>query len=53
MRTKNKIIFKEHPLNRHYTGIEEPRDWMFDVHGYNKSFFAFWKQCEPFLSKHL
>ncbi len=40
------IYYKEHPLNRHYMGIEEPRDWMFDVRGYYPSFFAFWKRCE-------
>lgn len=42
----DKIFFKEHPLNRHYHGIEEPRDWMFDVKGYFPSFFGFWKKCE-------
>ncbi|WP_436515392.1 FAD-binding domain-containing protein [Ekhidna sp. To15] len=41
----NQIIFKEHPLN-HYQGIEEPRDWMFNVTGYYRSFFAFWKKCK-------
>ncbi|APQ18604.1 FAD-binding domain-containing protein [Maribacter hydrothermalis] len=40
------IYFKEHPLNKHYNGIEEPRDWMFNVHGYYPSFFAFWKKCK-------
>jgi deoxyribodipyrimidine photo-lyase len=38
-------IYKEHPLNAHYKGIEEPRDWMFDVKGCYPSFFAFWKKC--------
>lgn len=39
------IIFKEHPTNVNYKGIEEPRDWMFDeVKGYFKSFFSFWKK---------
>ena len=42
----NHIRFKEHPLNNHYKGEEEPRDWMFDVHGYFPSFFAFWKRCK-------
>ena len=40
------IRYKEHPLNTHYVGIEEPREWMFDVHGYYPSFFAFWKKCK-------
>ncbi|NNK76769.1 MAG: deoxyribodipyrimidine photolyase [Maribacter sp.] len=40
------IYYKEHPLNAHYQGIEEPRDWMFSVKGYYPSFFAFWKKCK-------
>ncbi len=40
------IIFKEHPLNTNYKGMEEPRDWMFTVQGYYPSFFAFWKKCK-------
>ncbi len=41
-----KIYFKEHPLNINYQGIEEPRDWMFDIQGYFPSFFSFWKKCK-------
>lgn len=45
------IYFKEHPLNSHYKGIEEPRDWMFEnVKGYYPSFFAYWKKCEKQLA---
>ena len=45
------IYFKEHPLNSHYKGIEEPRDWMFEnVQGYYPSFFAYWKKCEKQLA---
>ena len=40
------IYFKEHPLSGHYKGIEEPREWMFDVNGYYPSFFSFWKKCK-------
>jgi deoxyribodipyrimidine photo-lyase len=40
------IYYKEHPLNKHFKGHEEPRDWMFNVQGYYPSFFAFWKQCK-------
>lgn len=40
------IYFKEHPLNKHYQGVEEQRDWMFPVQGYYPSFFSFWKQCK-------
>jgi deoxyribodipyrimidine photo-lyase len=39
------FIFKEHPLNGHYEGTEEQREWMFGVKGYFPSFFAFWKKC--------
>ena len=41
-----KIIFKEHPLNYNYEGIQESRDWMFDIKGYHSSFFTFWKKCK-------
>ena len=44
--TLNHIYFKEHPLSKHYKGIEEPRDWMFSVKGYYPSFFSFWKKCK-------
>jgi deoxyribodipyrimidine photo-lyase len=40
------VYYKEHPLNKNYRGIEEPRDWMFDVKGYYPSFFSFWKKCK-------
>lgn len=41
-----RIYFKEHPLNRHYQGVAEERDWMFSVKGYYPSFFKFWKECK-------
>ena len=40
------VYFKEHPANTHYDGIEESRDWMFEVKGYHPSFFSFWKKCK-------
>ena len=40
------VYYKEHPTNRHYQGVEEPRDWMFEVNGYYPSFFSFWKKCK-------
>ena len=40
------VIYREHPLNRHYQGLEDAREWMFRVTGYYPSFFAFWKQCK-------
>lgn len=42
----DKIIFKEHPLNAHYKGICEDRDWLCGVKGYHASFFSFWKKCK-------
>lgn len=39
------LIYKEHPLNAHYKGTEEARDWMFSVTGYFPSFFKFWNKC--------
>jgi deoxyribodipyrimidine photo-lyase len=41
-----KIYFKEHPLNQHFSGIEDERDWMFSVKGDFRSFFSFWKKCK-------
>lgn len=38
--------FKEHPTNNHFKGESHNRDWMFDVKGYYRSFFAFWKKCK-------
>ena len=40
------LFFKEHPLNKHYKGTQDPRDWMFDVKGYFTSFFGYWKKCK-------
>ncbi|MFK7784103.1 MAG: FAD-binding domain-containing protein [Crocinitomicaceae bacterium] len=40
------IYFKEHPLNDHYRGVEEERDWMFpEVTAATGSFFSYWKKC--------
>ncbi len=42
------IYFKEHPLNKEYMGIEEPRDWIAEkITGYAPSFFNYWKKIEP------
>lgn len=40
------IYFKEHPLNTHFKGIEDARDWMSPVEGYMPSFFKFWKKVK-------
>ncbi|MCG9879197.1 MAG: deoxyribodipyrimidine photolyase [Bacteroidia bacterium] len=46
----NKIIYKEHPLQKDYSGIEESRDWMVaNVEGYFPSFFAYWKKISKSL----
>ncbi len=47
---KPTIIFKEHPLNNHYSGLEDPRDWMFpNISGKFNSFFQYWRKAEKFL----
>lgn len=46
------IHYREHPLNSHYRGIEHPRDWLCDVRGEYRSFFAFWKRCSKSLQEH-
>ncbi len=40
------IIFKEHPLNNHYEGKKEDREWLSNVEGFYPSFFSFWKKCK-------
>lgn len=48
----NNIRYKEHPLNKGYQGIAEPRDWIAPtVQGYYPSFFAYWKAVEKLLKK--
>lgn len=42
---ESEIFYKEHPLNQ-YTGNEHPREWMFPVHKYYRSFSSFWKACQ-------
>jgi deoxyribodipyrimidine photo-lyase len=39
-----KFVFKEHPTNKHFEGIEDQRDWLSSVKGYYPSFFGFWKK---------
>ena len=40
------IVFKEHPLNSHYKGVEKPREWLTTIEGYYPSFFSYWKKCK-------
>lgn len=42
----NEVIFKEHPMNAHYKGKEDPREWMFGEYEYFPSFFGYWKKCQ-------
>jgi deoxyribodipyrimidine photo-lyase len=45
------FYYKEHPLNKGYVGIEEPRDWICPgISGYYPSFFSYWKKVERQLS---
>ena len=48
---KSNLYFKEHPLNNHYEGTMESRDWMFNVKGYYSSFFKFWNKCKKEIKK--
>ena len=43
---EGELVYKEHPTNEGYVGIEEPRDWMTDVKGYFPSFSAFYKKAK-------
>ena len=38
------VIFKEHPLNKHYSGFEDKRDWLFKIEGEFLSFFKYWNK---------
>ena len=40
----SKLIFKEHPLNSHYKGEEDERDWLFKIEGEYLSFFKYWNK---------
>ena len=40
----SKLIFKEHPLNSHYEGEEDERDWLFKVEVEYLSFFKYWNK---------
>lgn len=49
--SQEKIIFKEHPLNVHYKGQIEPRDWLCHSVEYYTAFFPFWKKCQQELQR--
>ena len=49
---KAQFVFKEHPLNLHYKGKQEPRNWLMEAETAPlKSFFNYWKKCEKALEK--
>ncbi len=48
---KLEFHYKEHPTNMHFEGLAHDRDWMFNVTGYYRSFFAFWKKCKKELKQ--
>lgn len=46
------IVYREHPLNKHYHGKEDSRAWLVDgLEGSFPSFFSYWKQVERKLRK--
>ena len=46
------LYFREHPLNKHYKGIEDSREWMIQASLPVKgSFFSFWKKYERQIEK--
>ena len=46
------LYFREHPLNKHYKGIEDPREWMIQTsQPAQGSFFSFWKKYERQIEK--
>lgn len=47
----NNIYFKEHPLNSHYIGNRESRDWLTNVKGNYTSFFKYWNKAKKELKK--
>jgi deoxyribodipyrimidine photo-lyase len=46
------IVYREHPMSRHYRGTEIPRGWLApEVEGSFSSFFSYWKKVEKSLRK--
>jgi deoxyribodipyrimidine photo-lyase len=42
------IQYREHPLMRHFSGRESPRDWILpELEKYFPSFSAYWKKASP------
>jgi len=49
----NKIHFKEHPLNSHYNGNQDSRDWLTNIKGSYTSFFKYWNKAKKELKKEI
>lgn len=47
--TVDHIYYKEHPLNSHYRGNMDHRDWIFQDENYYSSFFKFWNSNKQIL----
>jgi deoxyribodipyrimidine photo-lyase len=47
------IYFKEHPLNKHYKGYVDQRNWIAEGAQATGSFFSFWKKNEKVIRKML
>ncbi|MGC8750518.1 FAD-binding domain-containing protein [Hydrotalea sp.] len=48
----HQIIYKQHPLNKHYKGISEAADFMIpEINGFYPSFFSYWNKIAPRLEK--
>lgn len=46
------MIYKQHPLQSHFIGIEDARDWIYpSIKGEFQSFFAFWRKVEKEVQK--
>ena len=46
------IHYREHPLNNHYQGNKDEREWMLANHkNIEGSFFSFWKKAEKEIVK--
>jgi deoxyribodipyrimidine photo-lyase len=45
------FIYKEHPFSRHFTGLEDDRDWLNKELKVTGSFFKYWKQVRKNLKQ--
>lgn len=45
------FIYKEHPFSKHFTGLEDDRDWLNKEAKVTGSFFKYWKQVRKNLKQ--